>query len=227
MEDTATRPERGEGMKYRRKLVELDRIVRDLYRTHASAVPYHGWHHIDFVVKKASVFLVELQADELLTVAAAYVHDFNYLVAGHSVESQGKDLRAKVLGRVSFDRDVIERIESIVAEARTSHRHAGISREAMALSDADAAYKALPIAPLMTVHYMSETGRTLRELAQKIVSEQTALSSQGIYFYSSRARADYGKWAEDNLRLWTRVLESMDSEDVTAVLAEIHTEPGY
>jgi uncharacterized protein len=177
---------------------------------------------VNFVVQKSSTFSVDLHANETLTLAAAYVHDFNYLVAGDSVESVGRELRNDALARAQFSDGSIARIESIIAEARTSHRHSAISPEAMALSDADTAYKALPIAPLMTVHYMAETGRSLRELARKIVSEQAPLNDQGIYFYSARARTEYGPGADANLRLWKRVLDSLDSPDVAAVLAEMN-----
>jgi uncharacterized protein len=208
-------------MTSRTKLDELDNLVRELYRKHAAAVPYHGWHHVDFVVQRASVFLVDLDADETLTLAAAYVHDLNYLVAGDSVESAGTELRKDVLARAGFDENAIKRIESIVIAASTSHRDAVISQEAMALSDADTAYKALPIAPLMTVHYVTETGRSVRELAQKIVSEQGPLDEGGIYFYSTRARREYGAWADANLRLWKRVLDSLDNPAVSLVLDEM------
>lgn len=203
-------------------LRDLRDIVRELYRVHAAKVPYHGWHHVNFVAQKSEAFVHDLGADETLTVAAAYVHDLNYLVAGGGGdENLGKDLRIEMLTRSGFSDVSITRVESIIAEARTAHRHATISPEAKALSDADTAYKALPITPLMSVSYMKETGRSLRELAQKIVSEQTPLKNQGIYFYSDHAQAIYGADADINLQLWSRVLDSLDNVDVATILEEM------
>jgi len=204
-----------------RKLAALRSWVQDIYRAHSDQVPYHGWHHVDFVVQKSMLFLPELLADETFTIAAAYVHDFNYLVTGNSDEKAGLNLRYQALSECGFDDMQIERIENIVMEARTGGRHQDISQEAKALSDADTAYKALPVTPLMTVLYLSETGRSLRQLASKIVTEQTPLRQQGIYFYSMCAQATFGGWADANLELWTRVLDSLDSPDVIPLLEEM------
>lgn len=202
-------------------LEKLHALVKEIYADNASVVPYHGWHHVHFVVQKAEMFMGELQADRVLTLAAAYVHDFNYLVAGESDEVSGKSMRNEVLSNAGFDEDFRKEIERIIAEARTSHRNASISPEAKALSDADTAYKALPIAPLMTAHYLAETGRNLYDLARKIVTEQSPLEEAGIYFYSHAAEMRFGAWAKENLAMWRRVLESFDSDDTVSVIADM------
>lgn len=194
--------------------------VYEIYRVNAGKVPYHGWHHVEFVAEKAALYTTELKADETLTLAAAYVHDFNYLFPKESASSASRDLRREVLGGVGFGQDIASRVEQIILEARMSRRHAHISAEAKALSDGDTAYKSLPITPLMTVDYLFETGATLASLAQKIVREQTPLADQGIYFYSTLAREAYGPWAEANLQMWTRVLHSLDNADIDAISAQ-------
>lgn len=199
------------------QLEELEAAVRKIYLDNAHKVPYHGWHHIDFVAKRAEEFMQELGAERAITRAASLVHDFNYLVAMNSPESAGRAFREEVLGGIGFSAGETSRIEAIISEARTSARHADISPEAKALSDADTAYKALPITPLMSVDYLVENNVTLRELAKKIVSEQTPLEHQGFYFYSSKAREVYGEWGVLNLQMWTRVLRSLDDPEIEII----------
>jgi uncharacterized protein len=199
------------------QLEKLESVVRKIYSDNAHKVPYHGWHHIDFVVKRVEEFIEELGAERFITLAAALVHDFNYLVAMNSPESIGRPLREDVLTGAGFSPGEISRIEKIISEARTSARHAEISAEAKALSDADTAYKALPIIPLMSIDYLIENGVTLRDLARKIVSEQKPLEDQGFYFYSSKARETYGEWGILNLQAWTRVLKSLEDPEVERI----------
>ncbi|HET9118347.1 MAG TPA: HD family phosphohydrolase [Pseudonocardiaceae bacterium] len=202
---------------------EVDRlrgIVEDIYLKHASDVPYHGWHHIKFVVDRVSEFISEVEADELLTIAAALVHDLNYIVAGDSAEAAGSGLRREVLLRAGFEESFADTVEGVIAEARTSHRHANISAEAKVLSDGDTAYKVLPITPLMTLDYLTETGVSLRTLASKIVREQKPLLDQGAYFYTAKAQQRYGAWAEANLKLWIRVFDSLEDPTVNDVLRD-------
>lgn len=46
--------------------------VRDLYHN-SDDLPFHGWHHIEFVYRKSAVFAVDLGADSNLTQVAALV----------------------------------------------------------------------------------------------------------------------------------------------------------
>lgn len=202
------------------KLTILHEIVEETYRKNAHKVPYHGWHHVKFVVDKSVEYVDELHADETLTTAAALMHDVNYMVRGGSDASAGQPLRLAMSRQAGFDGEFSTHVERIIHEARTGQRHAHISNEAKALSDADTVYKVLPTTPLLAADYLRETGSTLYELAYKIVHEQTPLRESGIYFYSQQAQDMYMKCAIDNLELWTRVLDSMDyvDGDVISVL---------
>lgn len=194
--------------------------VRELYVGRNRDVPFHGWHHVEFVSSKAVEFAVELGAEPLLVEASALVHDLNYLVDTKTDASGGAQLRQTVLAKSDVDYAVISRIESIVLEAETQSRNGDISIEAMALSDADTLFKALPITPVVLAPlYMRETGRSIKELALKIVNEQVPLNQSQIYFYSPSARQKYTKWGEANLRLWLCILEALEDVDVQSLLA--------
>jgi uncharacterized protein len=198
------------------------RDVEALYAQRNTDVPFHGWHHVAFVSAKSVVFARELGADERLTEVAALVHDVNYLVDPKTNASGGAELRQDLLKEAGVTQQQAERIEGIVIEAEISSRGADISAEAKALSDADTLFKALPITPVVLAPlYMRETGRSIKELAEKIVEEQAPLSEEGIYFYSKSARLKYSTWGDANLMLWRCVLESLDDPDVSALLDRI------
>ncbi|ROO62419.1 uncharacterized protein EDC02_4398 [Micromonospora sp. Llam0] len=198
------------------KLTNLRVIVRDLYQASDKDVPYHGWNHVRFVASKAAEYAVELKANISLVTAAALLHDFNYLTSNNGDESAARNLRSKMIKKAELDEVLADKVEVIIAEARTSRRHSGISLEAQALSDGDTAFKVLPTTPLMTVSFLNETGVSLRDLAHKIVHEQGPLMEKGIYFYSKSAEVEYGYWAHENLKMWNRVLESLDNDEIAA-----------
>jgi uncharacterized protein len=193
--------------------------LRLLYSEKVSDVPFHGWHHVEFVVAKACEFARELEANAKIVHLAALVHDVNYLVDTTTSASGGSQLRAKLLRSSGADAALVQRIERVVLEAETKSRNAEISREAMALSDADTAFKVLPITPVILAPlYMRETGVDLRSLARKIVQEQVPLQDEGIYFYSKSGRRRYEEWGQANLRLWQCILDSLDEPEVVALL---------
>jgi uncharacterized protein len=196
--------------------------MEDLYAGQTEEVPFHGWHHVKFVAVNARRFAKELTADVALSEIAALVHDVNYLVATRSDASGGRVLRRKILHDVGMSEDLIEAIEDIVITAETRSRGRNISKEAMALSDADTLFKALPITPVILAPlYMRETGRSLRELAEKIVGEQVPLRENGIYFYSDSAKRRYEHWGDVNLALWTCIQDSLDDKSVVEVVDEV------
>jgi uncharacterized protein len=118
--------------------------------------------------------------------------------------------------------DSIAAIEDVVVTAETHSRSRDISPEAMALSDADTLFKALPITPVILAPlYMRETGMSLRELAEKIVGEQVPLRDSGIYFYSDSAKRKYAQWADANLTLWSCILDSLDDASVLQVVDDV------
>ncbi|WP_199043031.1 HD domain-containing protein [Glycomyces salinus] len=201
-------------------LQQLRTYVAKLYRERMTDVPFHGWHHLDFVARKSKRFAAELGADESLVEASALVHDLNYLVDRRSEAGAGAVLRREILSATGFSDPQIERIESIVASAETKYRDEEISVEAQALSDADTLFKALPITPVVLAPlYLRETGRSIRELAEKIVGEQVPLNQKRIYFYTASAREKYQTWADANLSIWKCVLESLDDPDVEELIA--------
>jgi uncharacterized protein len=185
-------------------------------------MPFHGWHHVTFVTKKAKDFAEELGADVAAVTIAALLHDVNYLVAARGNASLGRSLRARLLREAGLDEDSIYLIEEIVLSSETRSRGRDISREAMALSDADTLFKALPITPVILAPlYMRETGQSMSELAQKIVGEQVPLSDDGIYFYSESAKKKYEDWGEVNLTLWVRIRDALTDPSVVELIGQV------
>ena len=213
------------------------KVMEDLYADQTREVPFHGWHHVSFVAHNARKFAEELGADAATAEIAGLVHDVNYLVAARGGASVGTPLRARALRDIGLDADSVKIIDEIVITAETHSRGQDLSPEAMALSDADTLFKALPITPVILAPlYMRETGRSLRDLAEKIVSEQVPLRDDGIYFYSESARKKYEGWGDVNLRLWSCILDSLDDtlvvdlvsqvEKYTSIPAGSQSEPG-
>jgi uncharacterized protein len=200
------------------------RRVEALYAQRNSDVPFHGWHHIMFVSSKVIAFARELGADDRLSRVAALVHDVNYLVDPTTNAGGGAALRKMILSDAGLSSEIIQWIERVVLEAETNSRHANISPEAKALSDADTLFKALPVTPVVLAPlYLKETGKSLKQLATEIVSQQGGLRDQDIYFYSDSARERYAVWGEVNIQLWRCVLESLDDPDVITLLGNIPT----
>jgi uncharacterized protein len=208
-------------------------VTSDLYARQSKKisfwrkVTFHGWPHVSFVAKNARRFAIELNANPAISEIAALVHDLNYLISARSDATEGARLRAKVLRDAGLDSESIVIIEDVVISAETHVRGPDISREAMALSDADTLFKALPITPVILAPlYMRETGRSLRELAEKIVSEQVPLRDDEIYFYSESAKKRYECWGDANLTLWSSILESLDSASVVELIEQMEEYTG-
>ena len=203
-------------------VMPVRKILADLYAGQTRSVPFHGLHHVNFVADKTRDFAEELGADIALAEIAALVHDVNYLVDPRGGASAGSLLRSKILKSAGLNQASISVIEDIVASAETRVRGRDISREAMALSDADTLFKALPITPVVLAPlYMRETGRSVRELAEKIIGEQIPLRDRGIYFYSESAKKKYEGWSEANLTLWSCILEALDDRSVVELIDEV------
>jgi uncharacterized protein len=213
----------------RKSVTEVRSITEDLYARQARKiffrrreVTFHGWPHVSFVAKNVCRFAVELKADMATAEIAALVHDVNYLVAARGDASVGSQLRAKILRDAGLDTYSISVIEEVVVTAETHTRGRSISREAMALSDADTLFKALPITPvILSPLYMRETRRSVRELAEKIVTEQVPLRDDEIYFYSESAKKKYERWGDANLNLWSCILESLDDRSVVELIEQM------
>ncbi len=200
-------------------LATVDAQVRGLCERYAKRLPFHGWHHVSFVRAKAVHFARANGAEVSVVETAALVHDVNYLVRRNSPAAAGERLRLDLLARAGVAASTARWIDDIVVEAEMANRGPHISVEAQALSDADTLFKALPMTPVMLSHrYLAENGITLRELADKIVTEQQAAHDEGYYFYNPDAAAAYSRWASTNLMLWQHIRESLDDHDVAELL---------
>ena len=197
----------------------LAKELEELYQKRRADMPFHGWHHVYFVAKKAVQFAAEFDVDRELVEAAALTHDLNYLVEVNSEPEIGKELRAQYLTSAGFSTGAMNEIESLVMQEHTATRHGDISDAAKALSDADTLFKALPVTPIVFAgHFLTENHVDIRTLAAKIVREQRPLMNKGIYFYTTVAKEKYLRWANTNLKLWENVLMALDDEDVSEML---------
>ena len=197
----------------------LRQKLYSIYKPLNKELLFHGWHHIDFVTRKALEFAAELHADSTLVEAAALVHDVNYIVDRKSDADTGADFRRDILKNAGFDNTTIERVESIVIEASTSSDIAVSSNEAKALADADRLFKVIPIGPIIfSSKYIQETGVDMNKWAERIIREQVPLLENDEYFYSNTAKQKYLPWARQNLDLVKSIYESLDDPDIQALI---------
>ncbi len=197
-------------------------LIRTLYKD-ISYLPFHGWHHVEFVYRKVGIFSKELGADTNLSQVCALVHDLNYVTHQKkwTASSEGQDLRRTVLQQAGIQESAIDEIESIIIEAATENRSQHISTTAKALSDADTLFKALPITPILFAsRFIQQTGYNIQKLAKKVIDEQKKLFDDDIYFYSDTAKREYNEWAGTNLKLWENVLICLSDHDVLDMLSE-------
>ncbi len=66
------------------KISKLTKELKTLYQKHTKYLLFHGWHHINFVVKKTIEFANSIKANVFIAQTAALVHDLNYIVAPNS-----------------------------------------------------------------------------------------------------------------------------------------------
>ena len=197
--------------------------VRRMYEQLPSGqLPFHNWHHIQFVVAKSMEFGKLVQADRELLRVSALLHDLNYIVKPDSTPSAGKALRFEVLRKQIDDNRLIELIENTISSADISMRHENMSAEAMALSDADTLFKVMPITPILFSRYMlDESHISIFELAQRILRVQLPLVEQERIFCIDAVRVRYQRWAEVNVELWKIVSESENDQDVLRLLSTV------
>jgi uncharacterized protein len=205
-------------------LEELSRQVHGLYLGFTSGLPFHGWHHVEFVRARAVTYAHKNGADAAIVEAAALLHDLNYMVKRNSRASAAEDLRRQILHGLQVSSSNILMIETVIREAETEARDANAGLEAQALSDADTIFKALPITPVLLSHlYMEETGETLRQLCTRIIRDQVKLYNEGIYFYNPEVAEQYERWAAANLNLWLCIEESLGEEEVRDLVLLLET----
>jgi len=199
------------------KTKKLTKQLKAIYKNRQDLL-FHGWHHINFVTKKAIEFAMIEKANLLLVEAAALTHDLNFVVKINSEVNEGKALRRKVLLESGFVFTEIDKIESIIEEAHTATRSKKISLEGKCLSDADSLFKVLPITPILfTSKYIQENKINIKKLADKILTEQSKLLTNNIYFYTKAAKKYLG-WARINLQLWENVQIALGDSDVRELL---------
>jgi uncharacterized protein len=206
----------------------LDRIesaVREQYRSFSSGLPFHGWHHVEFVRSKAVALAHKNGSDVAIVEVAALLHDLNYMVQRNSRVNAARHMRRQLLNELDIDECIIERIEQVISEAETEARDEHASLEAQALSDADTLFKALPITPVLLAHrYMEETGQDLRQLCDRILRDQVPLRDKGIYFYDRETSVQYEEWANANLHLWQCIDVSLKTAEVQGLVSIIESD---
>ncbi len=209
-------------MEFTKKVSLLSQSLEHLYSRYEDQLPFHGWHHVVFVQKKAVEFAKSIGADVFLVESSALVHDMNYLVVKGSRPSAGYDIRRKYLEDAGYGTKEVARIENIIIEADIKTRTNVISSEGKALSDADTLFKVLPITPIIfSSRHISENNVNIYKLANRIAFEQGDLLERGIYFYTDLAKSKYLEWAKMNLKLWMSVVDSLQDEDIKELLRMI------
>ena len=194
-------------------------LVFDLYQKHKETLLFHGWHHINFVTKKAAQFAVFIDTNVEIVESAALVHDINYIVAPNSEPEAGKDFRAEILSKSGFNQREIDLIENTINESHTSTRTAVISDLGKALSDADSLFKAIPITPIFfSSKYIAENNTDMVKLASKITKEQRPLIDEDIFFYIPEVKALYNNWARVNIELWENMQVALEDADIQEIL---------
>lgn len=201
------------------KINKLNDVLKKLYYKKSKELLFHGWHHINFVRKKSKIFAQSINANVFIVESAALVHDLNYLAKENSHPEDGKELRKEILTECKYSDEEIAIIEKIIKEEHTATRDENISDEAKALSDADTLFKALPFTPILFASkYIEENKVDIKQLANKVTSEQNRLLESGIYFYTKIAKEKYLDWAKINLKLWNNVNESLEDPDIEEIL---------
>lgn len=198
-----------------------ERLMRR-YETFTSGLPFHGWHHVEFVRARAVLYAAKNGSNVLIVEAAALLHDLNYMVKRNSRAGAGEELRRDILEDLNVSDMEISWIEQVICESEIEERDETASLEAQALSDADTLFKALPITPVLLANlYMKETGKSLAELCDHILTNQIPLFDRGIYFYDPDTRAQYREWAQANLRLWQCIGDSLREPEIQAIVANL------
>lgn len=211
-------------MNNKKKLIMLEARVSDLYEIRNKDLLFHGWPHILFVRAKSIEIARSIKANEFIVESSAIVHDLNYLIETKSTPSLATEMRRKILTACQYSETEINTVEKTILDADISSRLGieNLSKESMALSDADTLFKVLPIVPVIfTPKYLEESHSNLLDLASKITTDQNPLMEQGKYFYTEYAKHKYSKWARTNLVLWNNIVDCLSDESVSELLNNI------
>jgi uncharacterized protein len=193
----------------------LEQLLGELYEREARRIPFHGWHHVDFVRRKSVEVAREIGADLLVVEPAALTHDLNRIVDPLSSPKDGEPLRRGLLEKAGYSGTQISKIEHTVC---IDHRDT-LTIEQQALSDGDTIFQALPVTPLLFTHLsLRESNISFEEVSKMIAGRVERMSAEGRYFYTEYARKKYGEWAARDLLLWRQVRESLGDPDVIALI---------
>lgn len=209
---------------YEQKKIQALRIkIENVYKTTDKFIPFHGWHHIVFVTSKSLQFAKSINADLFLVESSALVHDLNYLLEKNSSPEIASGFREKILLGVGYTAAQIKKIERIITDSHLANRakkKIKLSDESKCLSDADTLFKSLPVTPIFFAQkYIKENNISIKDLADKIISEQDILMKDGLYFYTKMAKEKYMNWAKTNIDLWRNIDQSLKDEDVANFLS--------
>jgi uncharacterized protein len=196
--------------------------IYDLYHLpeNKSKLLFHGWHHIQFVHRKAIEFAGYLKCDIEKAAVASLVHDLNYIF---SDKLEPEAARAQIIYYVTnanYPPKYAEEIADLIEDGHLAYRGTRqLSNEAKALADADTLFKAIPTTPIVfSSKFITQNHYDLKKLGHKIIDEQKPLMESDTYFYTELAKRKYLKWAQINLAMWENVLESLEDKDVQEML---------
>ncbi len=102
-------------MKDADKLKKLSTTVKAILLKEKDKLPLHGWHHFDFVRKKAVIFSEAIQANTFLVESAALVHDINRLPAYKNAPLEADTYSKQVLQESGYSIEESKKVLNIVA----------------------------------------------------------------------------------------------------------------
>lgn len=204
---------RQENRPQKEKVGILRSRIESLYKGTEARLPFHGWHHVNFVAEKGKEFaFIEQQRlhlrgklvfDENLPYfveAIGLVHDLNYLVAVNSAEPAAETLRRQILHASGYEREEVQRIEDVIQNRDKD------SFIAHCFLDADKAAKFdLKLRELTEGQFIIEQGITDHVLARSIYKEQVrpVLFGKRPLFHTNVAHVQYGEQALLDFYRWT------------------------
>lgn len=209
-------------MTFSKNFDKFYKIINDLYHLpeNKSKLLFHGWHHIQFVHKKAIQFAEFLKCDLEKVAVASLVHDLNYIFSDKLEPEAARVQIIKYITQAGYSGDYANEIATLIEDSHLAYRgDRKLSEESKALSDADTLFKALPTTPILFASkFITQNHYNIEKLGNKVVDEQKPLMDSGNYFYTDLAKQKYLKWARINLEMWEGVLESLNDKDIKEML---------
>ncbi len=201
---------------------KLHEIIKELYYLpeNQDKLLFHGWHHIQFVHNKGIVFAEYLKCDVEKVAVAALVHDLNYMFTEKLEPEAANDKIVSYIVEAGYSEDYARTVIAVIESAHTAYRgERDLSDESKALSDADTLFKAIPTTPILFASkFITQNKFDIEKLAHKVVDEQKPLIEEGKYFYTKLAKEKYGEIAKITLKMWEKVLETLEDDDIKEVL---------